>query len=818
MPFFVDVILPIPLERLFTYQITPEQAGIIEKGMRVAVPFGKSKIYTAIAFGVHRHPPTAYEAKEIQEILDKAPILTEIQLKHWQWIASYYMCTLGEVVRSGLPSILLLESETQILAENLELANDTELSDDEFLIVEALHHQSSLRVKDIMDITGRKRVLPLIQKLVEKGVLRINEKINEKYRPKQVNYIRLHPDYKSEASLEQLLEQLKRAPKQSQAVLSYFSHKGVSSKPLKRADFQKHSGISTAVIKSLIEKSIFEEYQITTDRVIFGESQEEVSAIQLNSLQTAALVTIEQCFDNGQVCLLHGVTASGKTEVYIKLIQSAIEGDAQVLYLLPEIALTSQLINRLKAYFGNAIAVYHSRYSQNERTEVWQNVLMGNERARIVIGARSSLFLPFSNLGLVIVDEEHEQSFKQFDPAPRYHARDAAVFLANLHKANCLLGSATPSIESYLNTQKGKYGLAEISRRYGEVLMPEMELVDIKEAHRKKRMKGHFSERLLMAMDEALKEGEQIILFQNRRGFAPILECTTCGHSAQCPNCDVSLTYHQKRQQLRCHYCGYNIPMVKSCQACGNTTLDTKGFGTEQVQEELSQLFPDAKVGRMDLDTTRGKYAYEKLIASFEAQELDVLVGTQMITKGLDFRNVGLVGIMNADTLLNFPDYRAHERSFQLLVQVAGRAGRTKKRGKVLVQTYNPYHQILQQVSNYEYLKFFKEQVYEREQFKYPPNCKILRITLKERDFNKLNEASSWMASSLRNVLKSAVLGPEAPLVSRIRNEYIKHILVKFNSNEVVSKTKNSIKRIEQSFDAISKFRSVRVIYDVDHI
>ena len=818
MQYFLDVILPIRIERTFTYKITSEEATGLQKGMRVAVPFGKSKIYTAIAFHVHQNPPTAYEAKEIHEILDSHPVLVPTQIQFWQWIADYYMCTLGEVVRAGLPNALLLESETLILPNVLDKLPESELSDDEFLIVEALRHQSSLQIKDVADITDRKRVLPLINGLVEKGVVRLKEEIHEKYRPKTVKYIRLNPEYESETALQNLLETLTRAPKQSQAVLSYFSIYGQQKKPVRLTDFEKTSRISKSVIKALMEKSVFEAYELQTDRVVYEEGERKVRDIQLNPLQTKAIGAIQESFEKPRVCLLHGVTSSGKTEVYIKLIKKIIDSGKQVLYLLPEIALTTQLINRLKAYFGNTVAVYHSRYNFNERIEVWNNVLHQSEKAQVILGARSALFLPFSKLGLVVVDEEHEQSYKQFDPAPRYHARDAAIVLANLHGANCLLGSATPSIESYHNVKKGKYGIAEIPRRYGEVLMPEIELVDIKEAHRKKRMKGHFSERLLKAMETALEENEQIILFQNRRGFAPILECTTCGHAAQCPNCDVSLTLHQHREQLRCHYCGFHIPILQSCQACGSSTLDTKGFGTEQIQEELKHLFPDAKVGRMDLDTTRGKYSYDKLINAFEAQELDILVGTQMITKGLDFRNVGLVGIMNADSLLNFPDYRAHERSFQLLVQVAGRSGRTQKRGNVLVQTYNPYHQVLQQVSSYDYPKFFHDQVYEREQFKYPPGTKILRITLKDRDYNKLNEASDWFATSLRNVLKCTVLGPEYPAISRIRNQYLKNILIKFTTAEPVAKTKKSIKRVNQSFDAISNYRSVRVVYNVDHI
>jgi len=445
-------------------------------------------------------------------------------------------------------------------------------------------------------------------------------------------------------------------------------------------------------------------------------------------------------------------------------------------------------------------------------------VLHKKKKAQIIIGARSALFLPFLNLGLIIVDEEHEGSFKQFDPAPRYHARDAAIVLAKLHSCNVLLGSATPSIETFHNVQTDKYGYARIDRRYGNVLMPAMELVDLKEQTRKRRMKGHFSERLLEEINESIGEGEQVILFQNRRGYAPIVECTTCGHSPQCPNCDVSLTYHQHRKQLRCHYCGHNIALQESCMACGSHTLDTKGFGTEQVEQELRELFSEAKVGRMDLDTTRGKHGYEKIITAFEQQELDILVGTQMLTKGLDFRNVSLVGIMNADALLNFPDYRAHERSFQLLTQVAGRAGRTKKRGKVIIQSYNPYHQILKQVTTADYNSMYKEQVYEREQFKYPPSNRIIKITFKHKEYNRLNEAADWFAKSLRNVLGSAVLGPEYPPVARIRNQFLKNVIVKIPLERSIVKTKSSIRRVEKSFNAISQYRSVRVIYNVDHI
>lgn len=818
MDFFLDVVLPIPLERLFTYKITPQEADFIKKGMRIAVPFGKSKIYTALAYRVHREAPIAYEPKEIYQILDEIPLVNEFQLKHWEWIAEYYMCTLGEVIRSALPSAFMLESETLVLLNKEVQVDEMDLQDDEFLVFEALQHQSHLQIGEISDIVDKKNVLSLVNRLVQKGVVLQKEELYEQYKPKMVRYVKLSDTYGDDGQLEALLNELSRAPKQSQVVLTLFQIQAKNKKPIPVDDLEKESGSSKAVIKALIDKGVLEEYHIRKDRVDFGDTSEESQNVSLNEYQSKALDAIQDSFEDKKPVLLHGVTSSGKTEVYVKLIQQCLDEGKQALYLLPEIALTSQLINRLQHYFGNKVSVYHSKYSIHERVEVWNNVLHNTEKAQIVIGARSSLFLPYSNLGLVVVDEEHESSFKQFDPAPRYHARDAAIVLASLHSSDTVLGSATPSIESMYNAKSGKYGYAAIPYRFGNVLMPDINLVDIKEATRKKRMKGHFSEILINAIAEALEEGEQVILFQNRRGFAPVVECTTCGHVAQCPNCDVSLTYHQHRNQLRCHYCGYHMALQQACLACGNATLDKKGFGTEQIQEELGQLFPKAAVGRMDLDTTRGKYAYEKIISAFENQEMDILVGTQMVTKGLDFRNVSLVGIMNADTMLNFPDYRAHERSFQMLTQVAGRAGRTQKRGKVLIQSYNPYHQILQQVTTNDYEKMFTEQLYEREQFKYPPLVRIIKITLKDRDFNKLNEASDWLASSLRNVLKIPVLGPEYPPVARIRRDYLKNVLIKIPREYPLAQTKNSIKRIERSFNAISKYKSVRLVYNVDHI
>ena len=813
---YIDVIIPIPLQKLFTYSISASEANFLEKGMRVAVPFGGAKIYTGIVVDIHQTPPTAYEAKEIHQILDDVPLVSDLQLQFWQWIASYYMCTLGDVMRAALPSAFILESETSIVKNKGVSINESELKDDEFLVFEALQYQSSLKVQDVMGILDKKQVLPIINRLIEKNVVFLEEEVYEKYRPKLVRYVKLNVNYTSEKALQRLFDDLGRAHKQKEVVLTLFSIAAKTKKPVKISDLSTESGVSTSIIKALIDKGVLLEYHIQTDRISYEGGELHETKI-LNTNQVQALDAIKKAFHKHDVTLLHGVTSSGKTEVYSKLIEDIVKQGRQVLYLLPEIALTTQLIGRLRLYFGEGISVYHSKYSSQERVEVWNNVLQSASKAQIVVGARSSVFLPFNDLGLIIIDEEHEQSFKQFDPAPRYHARDTAIVLAKMHQAKTLLGSATPSLESYFNVQQNKYGLAEISRRYNNVLMPEIQLVDLKDKHKRKRMKGHFSDTLLDAMTETLDEGSQIILFQNRRGFSPIVECITCGHAPQCPNCDVSLTYHQYRNQLRCHYCGYNTVMHKNCEACGSSELDSKGFGTEQIEEEVKILYPKHKVARMDLDTTRGKYGYEKIITAFEQQEIDVLVGTQMLTKGLDFRNVKLVGIMNADTMLNFPDFRAHERSFQLMMQVAGRAGRTNERGKVLIQTYNPYHNILHQVTTNDYQCMFKEQLNDRYNFNYPPIYKLIKITLKHKDFNKVEQASVWLAKSLRQIFSEYVLGPESPPIARIRNQFHKNILVKIPQGQSLSKTKEAIIKINNSFYSIKEFRSVKMILNVDN-
>lgn len=812
---FIEVILPLSLAKTFTYRISEAEFHFIKKGMRVAVPFGKSKIYTALVLDVHENAPTLYEAKEIHQILDEVPIATEIQIKHWLWVANYYMCGIGDVYRGAFPSGLLLESETIISHKPDVVVNDSELSDDEFLIYEALHHQSSLKIQEITSILNKKNILPILQKLIAKDIIFLDEEIKETYKPKLVRYVKLHSKYESDNGLAELLEVLKSANKQKEIVLTYFQLNASEKKPITVKKLTEVSNVTAAVVKALVEKEIFEEYYLQHDRVTFnGEVSDK--ELQLSEAQENAFSGIKNSFLEKEVCLLHGVTSSGKTEIYIKLIEEYLQTGKQVLYLLPEIALTTQLVSRLRFHFGDKVAVFHSKYSNNERVEVWKQTLENSPKAQIVIGARSALFLPFNDLGLLIVDEEHEQTFKQTDPAPRYHARDAAIVLANFHKAKVLLGSATPSIETYFNAQNDKYGLVTLSERYKNVRLPEVLLVDLKDKHFRKKMTGHFSDLLIEEIAESMSLGEQVILFQNRRGYSPIIECLTCGHVPHCQQCDVSLTYHKHKNQLRCHYCGYSIAKPTNCHNCSSIDLTTKGFGTEQIEQELASLFPKAKTARMDQDTTRGKFGFEKIIDTFKNREIDILVGTQMLAKGLDFDNVGLVGIMNADNMLHHPDFRAFERSFQMMTQVAGRAGRSEKQGKVVIQTYNPNHNTIQQVTNHNYIGMYKEQLYDRQIYRYPPYFRIIKLTLKHKDFDKLKEGAMWLYQVLSQNLGMPVLGPEEPAISRIRNEYIRTILIKIPHNLHLGNTKKTIQKMLNSFEAVAQYRAIKVVVNVD--
>ena len=818
--YFVEVILPLSLAKTFTYSVSEAEYNYIKKGMRVAVPFGKSKIYTALVIETHENKPALYDAKEIHQILDEKPIVTEIQIAHWQWIASYYMCAIGDVYRGAMPSALLLESETLISQKTNSFIDTSLLSDDEFLVYEALQQQNSLKVQDIIAILNKKNIFPVIQKLVDKNILVLQEEIQESYKPKLVRYVRLHPKYESNQGLSQLLETLKNANKQKEIVMRYFQLCATEktqgeAKPITVEKLIEEANSSAAIVKALIEKEIFEDYFLQEDRVNFnGKIRED--ELRLSATQQTAFEEIKESFTYKEVCLLHGVTSSGKTEIYIKLIEEYLATGKQILYLLPEIALTTQLVGRLRAYFGNKVAVFHSKYNNNERIEVWNQVLQKSEKAQVLIGARSALFLPFHDLGFIIVDEEHEQTFKQVDPAPRYHARDAVIVLAHSHKAKVLLGSATPSIETYFNAKSNKFGLVEISKRFGNVMMPNIELVDLKDKYFRKKMTGHFSDVLIEEVTNALSLGEQVILFQNRRGYSPIIECITCGHVPHCQQCDVSLTYHKNKNQLRCHYCGYSMAKPTHCHACSSVDLTTKGFGTEQIEQELISIFPNSKIGRMDQDTTRGKFGFEKIIDSFKNKEVDILVGTQMLAKGLDFDNVSLVGIMNADNMLFHPDFRAFERSFQMMTQVAGRAGRSEKQGKVIIQTYNPNHNTIQQVTNNDYLGMYNEQLYDRQIYKYPPYFRIIKLTLKQRDFDKLKEGSMWLYQVISQNLNMPVLGPEEPAISRIRNEYIRTIIIKIPQNVSIGSTKKTIQKMLNSFEAVAQYRAIKVTLNVD--
>ena len=814
MHFFIDVLLPLPLPKPFTYWVTQEEFDYLSPGFRVGVPFGKSKMYTGIIYRKHLVAPQTYEPKTITEILDEYPVVTHHQIKLWEWMSSYYLCSMGSILRAALPSALLLTSETLIKKNTEAEVNEDLLSDDEYLIYEALD-EKTLTVDEIRKIVDRKNIFPLIQSLLEKNVIQSYQELKEKFKPKRVRYVQIAESYRTDAKLALLFDKLSKAPKQSALVLGICSLQPDLTQWTKVRSLIKQSGSTSAALKSLIEKGILVESFFEEDRIPYEpNSKRALSA--LSDTQKIAFDEIENEFSKQDVVLLEGVTSSGKTEVYFQLIEKVLSEDKQVLYLLPEISLTSQMIHRLQARFGSKVVVYHSKFSIHERVEVWNNILNKKDKAQIILGARSSVFLPFKELGLVIVDEEHESSFKQFDPAPRYHARDTAIVLGKIQGAKVLLGSATPAIETRFNVERNKYGYAQLKTRFGGISMPSIKCINLKEAHKKKEMSGFFSKELIESIKEVLENKKQVILFQNRRGYAPVMECFTCGHIPQCTNCDVTLTYHQYNQQLRCHYCGYHIAKPVSCSACASHTLNVKGMGTQQIEEQVEELFPDYQVARMDWDSTRGKRSFDAIIDSFTQGEVQILVGTQMLTKGLDFKNVALVGVLNADPLLNFPEFRAHERSFQMLSQVAGRSGRSNEQGQVLIQTFTPEHPVLIQVIKNNYDALFNSQLRERREYQYPPFYRLIRITLKSKDYNQVDQASQWLVGALNINLKGSVLGPVDPPISRVRNLYHKQLLVKFIDNSSRNKVKEIVVSSLKSFEAIGAYRSIRVSVDVD--
>jgi len=818
-PEFADLILPLPLAGLFTYSIPEQLKDEVAIGKRVVVPFGSKKLYTGIVKTIHNSAPQDYTIKEILSCLDEEPIINNYQFQFWDWISQYYQCAIGDVFKAAIPSGLKLESQTKItIVEGFEAKSQLNKTEEQILNI--LSHSKDVSVHKLNQTTGLKNTLPQVKALIEKGAVCVEEQIIANYKAKKQEFIRLYSDF-TEDEMSKILTDLKRAKKQTELLLSYLnlSKHFFESDPKKVSvnELIKSVDSSRSILKSLVEKNILQFYHEKIDRIDFSSS-ELSEAKQLNEYQTKALKEIDTLFEEKNCVLLHGVTSSGKTEIYIHLIEEQLKLGKQVLYLLPEIALTTQIINRLKTVFGNKVGVYHSKFNDAERVEIYNNVKQNKTENsyQLILGVRSSVFLPFQNLGLIIVDEEHENTYKQFDPAPRYNARDAALYLSHLHQAKTLLGTATPSIETYYNALNGKYGLVQLFKRHQNIELPEIILSDIKEAKRKKQMKSIFSPDLMQLMQSSLKNKEQIILFQNRRGYAPYLECKNCGWVPHCPNCSVSLTYHRYKNQLVCHYCGHDIHPPTSCEQCESTNLKDRGFGTEKIEEELEAIFPDARIARMDLDTTRKKHAYEKLIYKFENRELDILVGTQMVSKGLDFDNVSLVGILNADAMLNYPDFRAYERSFQMMAQVAGRAGRKNKRGKVLIQTYTPDHPILRNVINNDYPAMYATQLEERQNYVYPPFYRLIQIVLKHKNQTLVNEAANYLAKSLRKIFGIRVFGPQSPVINRIQNMYIVNILLKIEKKSSPAKAKWILNQQANFLKEIDKFKSIQIYFDVD--
>ena len=814
MQYFADVLLPLALGKPFTYAVTPRDYDILKPGFRVAVSFGKSKIYTAIVVKLHATPPQRYTPKFIEMILEESPSVTLKQLAFWDWLSDYYQSKLGDIVRAALPTTFLLESETIVVKKDISPEIKSALDDDAFLVYEALEVKA-LSIKEIIEILGKKSVLGLLQDLFSRGVVDIHQKLSEKYKPKLVRYVRLFSSVLETNKLEDIFDSLKNAPKQKQLLMGVFDQNPKGDEWKKIKELLHKTGSGAAALKALINKGILEEQNLREDRLLYDfKKRDQDKALSL--AQQKSLKEITTSFDHKSVVLFQGVTGSGKTEVYIELIAQAIKKGEQVLYLLPEISLTPQMVQRLQERFGTEVTVYHSKFSVHERTEVWNNILSKDIRAKIIVGTRSALFLPFQNLGLLIVDEEHELSYKQFDPSPRYHARDSAIVLAGIHQAKVLLGSATPSIESSFNRIADKYGWVQLHERYGSVELPEIVTVDLKLAHKKKQIKGGFTQSLIKEMEQTLAMGKQIILFQNQRGYAPVMECLDCGHMPHCHQCDVTLTYHQYTDQLKCHYCGYQIAVPEKCHACGLPNLSTKGMGTQQIQQQVTDLFPEVEVARMDWDTTRGKWAFDKLIHSFASQEVKILVGTQMVVKGLDFKNVHLVGVLNADHLLNFPDFRAYERTYQMLSQVAGRAGRKELRGKVLIQTYQPQHAIIQQVIDGNYEQMLEQQLKDRKEYHYPPYNRLIRIVVNHTDMETVKKASEWIVNVLLQSYSGQLLGPIFPPIARVRNRYRMQILIKIGDQQSRTRVKKIINKTLERFESIAMFRSCKVNLDVD--
>lgn len=816
---FADVILPLPLYRYFTYRIPADMQGRLRQGHRVVVSFGRSKFYTAIVVALHDTEPQGYEVKEIATLLDDEPIVLRPQLKFWEWIAEYYLCSVGDVYKAALPSGLKLESETSLsVNSDYEESAEEPLSEREAVLMQVLSEQGRLTVHELEKLTGLRNTLPVLRRLVEREAIFVSERIRANYKPKTEVCIRLSFEPGNQEALRNAFELVKRSKQQETLLLSYlelshFMQPGNYTE-VSRAALLERAGVSAAVLAGVVNKGVMLTYKREISR--FAKVMRHCADLPtLSSEQSRALNEICSAMRDKSVTLLHGVTSSGKTEIYTHLIDNALKQGRQVLYLVPEIALTTQLTDRLQRVFGDKLLIYHSRFSDNERVEIWQKLLTDRE-PKVILGVRSSIFLPFHNLGLVIVDEEHETSYKQYDPAPRYHARNAAIVLAQMYDARVLLGSATPAIESYYNAQCGKYGLVELLTRYSNNPLPEVRTIDMREQRRKKLARGNFSEPLVQEVHKALEREEQIILFQNRRGFAPMVECRECAWIPKCTQCDVSLTYHKRDNRLVCHYCGYSCEVPRMCPACLQPTIEVRGFGTERIEEDVESIFPDTPLARMDLDTTRSRNAYQEIIDNFAEGKSKILIGTQMVTKGLDFDRVSVVGILSADTMLSFPDFRAHERAFQMMAQVAGRSGRGKSRGIVFLQTSQPETPVISQVIRHDYVGMYNEQLSQREAFGYPPFTRLIYIYLKHRDEAVLDTLSQQYATILRKVFGERVLGPDNPPVARIQSLYIRKIMLKVEVSASMAQVKDLLRQIYERSLADDRFKALTLYYDVD--
>jgi len=815
---FVDVILPLPLDRYFTYSLSPVDEDKVVIGSRVVVPFGTSKSYTAVVAKIHNETPKDFKIKSVTAVLDQSSIVRPYQLEFWQWIANYYLCTVGDVFKAALPSGLKVESETIVELNESHRPDDESLSETEKKILEVLNDVKHISVKELQKgLSEKKSILPVIRSLIESEAIIVSENLKDNYHPKLEIRVRLKDEI-DEDRLQKLFVLMKQAPKQVALLMKYVELSGILKKQEPKVVSKKEllaaAEVQPGVLKALIDKNIFETY--TEDIGRLDTSEQAVSPYkELNTFQQTAYQEIRSCFDTKNVCLLHGVTSSGKTEIYIHLIAETIKAGKQALYLLPEIALTTQITHRLKQVFGTRIGIYHSKFPDAERVEIWRKQL-SEEPYDVILGVRSSIFLPYRNLGLIIVDEEHETTYKQQDPAPRYHARNAAIVLASYQGAKTLLGTATPSIESWYNAQSGKYGIVSLSHRFQDIKLPEIVPVDMKEMRRTRQVNGIFSFELIKHISTALQGHEQIILFQNRRGFAPMIMCHTCGWVPRCVQCDVSLTYHKRLHQLTCHYCGYTIPVPAKCPACDSTELNDRGFGTEKIEDGIQEIFPAARVARMDLDTTRSRSSYEKIISKFENKEIDILIGTQMISKGLDFDNVSIVGILDADSMLNYPDFRSYERSFQLMAQVAGRSGRKEKQGLVIVQTLDVKQPIMKQVMRHDYEGMVNVQLEERQLFRYPPFCHLIYVYLKHRDEKQVELLSRAMSIALRREFGERVIGPDKPPVGRIQQLFIRKIVLKIELTASISDARSRLRRIEEELMKEKEFKSCIVYYDVD--